>query len=48
VKQILLMMVRGSGVRDIATVLGVSIYKILSELTKTSYDISPKKSTINA
>ena len=43
VNQIRLMMVRGSGVRDIAAVLRVSIYKVLATLTETSYDISPKK-----
>ena len=37
------MMVRGSGVRDIAEVLCISIYKVLITLVNTSYDISPKK-----
>ena len=48
VNQIRLMMVRGSGVRDIAIVLCVSIYKVLATLTETSYDISPKKNTMPA
>ena len=48
VNQIRLMMVRGSGVRDIAAVLSVSIYKVLATLVGTSYDISPKKNTIRA
>jgi transposase-like protein len=44
VNKILMMMVRGSGVRDIAVVLSVSISKVLKTLIETSYDISPKKS----
>ena len=48
VNQIRLMMVRGSGVRDIAAVLCVSIYKVLATLTETSYNISPKKNTMPA
>ena len=46
VNQIRLMLVRGSGVRDVAVVLCVSIYKVLKTLAETSYDISPKKSII--
>ncbi len=41
--QIRLMLVRGSGVRDIAAVLRVSVYKVLATLVGTTYDISPKK-----
>ena len=41
--QIRKMLVRGSGVRDIAIVLCVSVYKVLSTLAATEYDISPKK-----
>ena len=44
--QIKLMLVRGSGVRDISVILSVSVYKILSVLTKSSYEISPKKNTM--
>lgn len=36
------MMARGSGVRDIAYVLSISIKKVLSVLKKTDYDIKPK------
>lgn len=43
VSKIRLMLVRGSGVRDVAAVLCVSIYKVLTTLIETSYDISPKK-----
>jgi len=46
VNQIKLMLVRGSGVRDISAILCVSVYKVLSVLTKSSYDISPKKNTM--
>jgi hypothetical protein len=42
------MLVRGSGIRDIAVVLCVSIYKVLATLVETSYDISPKKNTMTA
>ena len=41
--QIRFMLVRGSGVRDIAAVLCVSVYKVLATLIGTTYDISPKK-----
>lgn len=46
--QIRIMLVRGSGVRDVAVILCVSIYKVLTTLVETSYDISPKKNTIRA
>jgi transposase-like protein len=41
--KIRMMLVRGSGIRDIAAVLHVSIRKVLTTLVETSYDISPKK-----
>jgi transposase-like protein len=41
--QIRIMLVRGSGIRDIAEVLCVSIYKVLATLVSSAYDISPKK-----
>jgi transposase-like protein len=47
VNQIRIMLVRGSSIRDIAAVLCVSIYKVLTTLVETEYDISPKKSTIH-
>ena len=37
------MPVRGSGIRDVATVLCISVYKVLITLAQTFYDISPKK-----
>jgi IS1 family transposase len=37
------MLVRDSGIRDISTVLHVSIKKVLSVLTKSSYQIKPKQ-----
>jgi len=46
--QIRLMMVRGGGVRDIAAVLCVSVYKVLAVLAGSIYDISPKKNIMPA
>jgi len=46
VNQIKLMLVRGSGIRDISIVLFVSVYKVLATLVAGSYDISPKKNTM--
>jgi IS1 family transposase/transposase-like protein len=40
---ILTLLVRGSGIRDISTALNVSIKKVLSVLTKSSYQIKPKQ-----
>jgi len=47
VNQIKIMLVRGSGIRDISVVLCVSVYKILSVLVESSYNIAPKKNIIN-
>ncbi|MDR2410570.1 MAG: IS1 family transposase [Bacteroidales bacterium] len=43
IKRILLMMVRGIGVRDITVIEGVSIVKVLSVLAKSCYVIKPKR-----
>ena len=36
-------LVRGSGIRDVSEIFGVSISKTLSILTKSSYNIKPQK-----
>ncbi|MHC6201730.1 IS1 family transposase [Breznakiellaceae bacterium SP9] len=40
---IMIMLVRGSGIRDVAEVLKVSIYKVLKVLTTSKYEIKPKQ-----
>ena len=41
---IILMLVRGVGIRDISKIEEVSIGKVLTVLAKSSYSITPKKS----
>ncbi|MHC6202654.1 IS1 family transposase, partial [Breznakiellaceae bacterium SP9] len=43
VAMIKMMLIRGSGIRDIAEVLGISIGKVLSTLKNSRYEIKPKK-----
>ncbi|MDR2774139.1 MAG: hypothetical protein LBC19_05260 [Tannerella sp.] len=43
IKRILLMPVRGIGVRDILVIEGTSIVKVLSVLVKSYYAIKPKR-----
>jgi transposase-like protein len=43
IKRILLMMVRGIGIRDISVIEGISIVKVLSVLIKSHYVIKPKQ-----
>ena len=40
---IILMLVRGVGIRDISKIEEVSIGKVLTVLAKSSYSITPKK-----
>jgi hypothetical protein len=42
IKRVLLMMVRGLGVRDISVIEGISIVKVLSVLVKSCYAIKAK------
>jgi IS1 family transposase len=42
IKRILLMMVRGIGVRDISVIEGISVVKVFSVLVKSCYRITPK------
>jgi len=44
IRRILLMLVRGIGIRDVSVIEGVSINKVLSVLVKSSYVITPKQS----
>jgi transposase-like protein len=44
VAMVKIMLVRGIGIRDISTVLGVSITKVLKVLKSTKYRIKPKLS----
>ncbi|MDR0393544.1 MAG: IS1 family transposase [Tannerella sp.] len=48
IKRILLMMVRGIGVRDISVIEGISIVKVLSVLVKSCYVIKPKQQHYNS
>ncbi|EXD29886.1 putative transposase [Acinetobacter sp. 479375] len=43
-RKILQLMVRGSGIRDIAEVERISIGKVLRTLTESAYQIQPKQS----
>ncbi|KAA6324504.1 hypothetical protein EZS27_026173 [termite gut metagenome] len=44
VKRILLMLVRGIGIRDISEIQEVSVRKVLSVLVNSHYEITPRKS----
>ena len=44
IRRILLMLVRGIGIRDVSVIEGVSIHKVLSVLVKSSYVLTPKQS----
>jgi transposase-like protein len=48
IKRIVLMKVRGIGVRDISVIEGISIVKILSVLVKSGYVIKPKRDYYNS
>ena len=43
-RRILLMLVRGIGIRDVSVIDGISIRKILSVLLKPVYVVQPKQS----
>jgi len=44
IQKILLMLVRGIGIRDVAEIEGISIKKVLSVLVKSNHNIKPKQS----
>ncbi len=46
IRRILLMLVRGIGIRDVSEIEGISIRKVLSVLIKSSYVLKPKHTHI--
>jgi len=44
IRRILMMLVRGVGIRDVSVIEGISIKKVLSVLVKSSYIVKPKHS----
>ena len=48
IRKILLMLVRGVGIRDIAEIESISIRKVLSVLVKSTHSIKPKQSHYDA